>query len=731
MQQATFPSKPVKALFSTLTLLIAGFHVLPAQNTLSLNSIWKEGIFFPRGVAGFNAMNDGNSYSILQKSEIQVFDFTATQPKAVYAFMHESKKLQFESYTLSPSEKQVILCEKSESIYRHSSRGVYHVASLEDRNAQSIHRGQQIMYPTFSPDERFIAFVFENNLYVEDTKNQTTFPITSDGKANSILNGCSDWVYEEEFETVQAFSWSPNSQYLAWLRFDETEVPLFSMDMFLGALYPSQYVFKYPKVGEKNSIVSLWIWDAKSRSVSEIGLPWNYEYLPRFYWIDNQIAAIVLNRLQNDMRVYLATPGEASNTAKQIYRETSDTYVDLPEAFELLPKNQGILMTSERDGYRHLYVLNHTTGNVRQLTSGNWEILHYHGYHEKTNAVYFTSAEESSLEEQLYRIDLKGRKHKLSQGKGTHSIMRSGDYYVDTYSRMGVPYRVTLHELSGKEVRLLKDNTPLEQRYRAMGLVPPRFMEIPGADGTPLNAWYLEPYPDFASPAPLLMFVYGGPGSQQVKDGWTGANYGWFQYLAKQGIAVACVDNRGTGARGKKFRTVTYGRLGELETQDQLAAARYLGNKPEIDASRIGIFGWSYGGYMSSLCILKGSGVFKAAIAVAPVTNWKYYDSIYTERYMGTTESNPDGFDRQSPITIADRLEGDYLLVHGTGDDNVHWQNSAEMINALVAVNKPFEQFMYPDRNHGIYGGNTRLHLYTLMSKFLMNSFGMNEEAKK
>jgi len=708
--------------FSTVALLSFSLFAINAQQTLNLNTIWKEGIFFPRGVAGFNAMKDGASYSILQRSEIQVFDFTATQSKATYSFLHASRKLQFESYTFSPSEKRVLLCGKSESIYRHSAQGNYYVADLESKDARAVNRGETIMYPTFSPDEKFIAFVFENNLYIEEIATQTVFPITSDGKANSILNGRSDWVYEEEFETVQAFSWSPNSNYLAWLRFDESEVPLFSMDMFLGALYPSQYVFKYPKVGEKNAQVSLWIWDLETRSTSEIGIPWNYEYLPRFYWVENQIAAIVLNRLQNDMRIYLATPGEASNTAKQIYRETADTYVELPEAFELLPKGQGIVLTSERDGYRHLYLLNHANGNLRALTSGTWEILHYQGYHEKTNAIYFTSTEESSLEEQFYRVDLKGRKQRLSQGKGTHSITRSGDYYVDTYSRMGVPYRVTLHELTGKEVRLLKDNQALEQHYNVLGITPPRFMQIPGADGTPLNAWYLEPYPDNSVPAPLLMFVYGGPGSQQVKDGWTGVNYGWFQYLAKLGIAVACVDNRGTGARGKAFRTLTYGRLGELETQDQLAAARYLGNKPEIDASRIGIFGWSYGGYMSSLCLMKGNGVFKAAIAVAPVTNWKYYDSIYTERYMGTTESNPDGFDRQSPISVANRLEGDFLLVHGTGDDNVHWQNSAEMINALVAENKPFELFLYPDRNHGIYGGNTRLHLYTMMTKFLVNS---------
>jgi dipeptidyl-peptidase-4 len=693
------------------------------REKLTLQDIWERYLFSPQALSGFNALNNGKEYSVLSGDSIVIFGFDSEKPLRSYGFSLNGKNLNIQDFSFSSDQSKVIFATQLSRIYRHSEKGIYYVADIGGASPEILST-KEIMYPEISPNNEHVAFVEENNLFLYHLTSKKRIRITDDGKKNEIIHGASDWVYEEEFETTQAFSWSPNGRYLAWLKFDETEVPAFSMDVFKGQLYPSQTTFKYPKVGEPNSKVSVWIYDTQEKNKIQIEIPDLYEYIPRIKWAGSRLMIMALNRLQNDLRIYvLETESDKKTVPKLLYKEISEQYVDLPDAFEPISGTPWVIITSEKEGFRHLYLLDLNNGKVRPITSGNWEVTDYHGFHPGTQKIFFTSTETGSTERQLFSTDLKGKKTQLTQGKGTHTIQLSGDYYTDTYSSLGEPYVITLHTLSGNKVRTLKSFPHLVNRYQAWGLRKPELLEIPASDGTLMNAWYLPPYTEIPTEgAPLLMFVYGGPGSQNVKNAWLGANYGWFQYLAMQGFAVACVDNRGTGAKGKAFRQITYGRLGKIETEDQITAAQFWGAKSEINAARIGIFGWSYGGYMSSLCLLKGKGIFKTAIAVAPVTNWKYYDSIYTERYMGTLKSNPDGFDAQSPISIAGQLNGNYLLIHGTGDDNVHWQNSAEMVNALVSQNKQFNLFVYPDRDHGIYGGKTRMHLYQMLTDYLQKN---------
>lgn len=693
-----------------------------AQETLSLNEVWNSGLFFPSSANGFDAMQDGKHYLVLEEDLLK-YHFEKEAPTDTFQFYVGSERLIPETYELSSDENRILLGTDLKSIYRYSTQGIYFWANLKDGQAQRL-GGGPISYPSFSPDNRHLVFQKGNNLFLKNVENGTERAITTDGEKNAIIHGSGDWVYEEEFGLVKAYEFSEKGSWLAWLRFDEREVPEYNMTMFQGQLYPTDYRFKYPKVGQPNSRVDLMVCQLPEGQPKRIPMPLHLEYVPRIVWKgDGELLLMGLNRLQNHLWLYSVNPTDA--TFRLVYEDSSNTYLEIPDPIVVVPGTSDVILTSERSGFKHLYRVNVLSGQIVPLTSGNWEVTGIVGYHEKSKEVFFSSTEFSVTEQKICAVDAKGKRRMPISTLGQQAADLCGDYLVLTYSEAHRPYRSDLYSLKGKRIKNLVNNEDLEEEYARRRFTKPEFLQVPAADGSALNAYLIKP----SSFSPqnrygLLMYVYGGPGSQLVQNDWLGPNYGWFQYLASQGILVACVDNRGTGGRGKSFRDITYGRLGEIETADQLAAVDWFAGQPWIDSTRIGYFGWSYGGYMSALCVLKGAGKIRASVSVAPVTNWKFYDNIYTERYMGTLETNPKGFDAQSPISMAANLEGALLLIHGSGDDNVHWQNAAELSSALVKANKDFEQFIYPDKNHGIYGGATRSHLYRKMSKFILEHLG-------
>jgi dipeptidyl-peptidase 4 len=696
---------------------------LNAQTSFPLGEVWESSLFFPGSAEGFHSLKDGKHYLELEEALIK-HHFEKERAVDTFRFSFGSQALLPESYELSPNEDRVLLGSDIESIYRYSSKGRYYWANLAEGRAQPIANNKPISHPSFSPDNRHLVYQFENNLYLKNLSDATERAITTDGEKNAIIHGSGDWVYEEEFTLVKAFDFSADGRWLAWLRFDERNVPEFHMPMFKGNLYPEDVRFKYPKVGQPNSRVELMLCEMPEGQPKRISLPLHLEYAPRLLWNNQgQLYLMGLNRLQNHLWLYLVNPNDA--TLKLVYEDSSNTYLEIPDPIQMLPDSKEFIIPSERSGFKHLYKVNPETGQHIQLTSGNWEVQEVLGYHARTKTLFYTSTEYSAIEPKVYALDAKGQRRMFVETPGQQTAELCGDYVVFTHSEAHKPYRSDLYSVRGKKHKNLVDNSDFEAEYSKRGLSKPEFIQVPGSDGSVLNAFVIKPS-DFSPNKQygLLMYVYGGPGSQEVLNGWMGPNYGWFQYLASQGILVACVDNRGTGGRGKAFRDVTYGRLGEIETADQLAAVDWFAKQPWVDASRIGYFGWSYGGYMSALCLLKGKGKVAAAISVAPVSNWKFYDNIYTERYMGTLQTNPKGFDAQSPISLAADLKGAFLLIHGSGDDNVHWQNAAELSSALIKENKDFEQFIYPDKNHGIYGGYTRSHLYRKMTGFLMKQIG-------
>ena len=496
------------------------------------------------------------------------------------------------------------------------------------------------------------------------------------------------------------------------------------MDVYGNALYPSQYEFKYPKAGEKNATVSLHIFDVKSGSAKEIKLGnYNDFYIPRIKWTNdaNVLSAQVLNRHQNNLDLIFVDA--AAGTAKVILNEKDNAYVDITDNLTFL-KDNSFIWTSEKDGYNHIYHYAKSGKLINQVTKGNWEVTNYYGFDDKTGNIFYQSVENGSIDRDIYRIGLNGKnKVRLTGKTGTSNATFSPnfDYFINAYSSASEPTSYALLSTKdGKQVKSILDNEALKTKLAAYNLPSKEFFVLTTEKGHQLNAWMIKPKDfDPNKKYPVFMYQYSGPGSQQVNNDWNGTDDYWFMMLSQQGYIVACVDGRGTGFKGAAFKKVTYKELGKFEVEDQIDAAKVIGKYPYVDASRIGIFGWSYGGFMSSNCILKGADVFKMAIAVAPVTNWRFYDSVYTERYMQTPQENASGYDDNSPINHVSKLKGSYLLIHGTADDNVHVQNTMRMIEALVQANKQFDWAIYPDKNHGIYGGKTRLQLYTKMTNFI------------
>ena len=629
----------------------------------------------------------------------------------------------FTSYSFSKDEKKLLLESETEPIYRRSKRAKYFVYD-RTTNKTSLLFGSKIQEPKFSPDGSKVAFVFERNLYVKDLGVNSIKQITSDGSEH-IINGLSDWVYEEEFGFVRAFDWNADGSALAFMQFDETLVPTYSMDVIGDNLYPFPYTFKYPKAGETNSVVGLYLYSLADKNVTSILLgdekPY---YIPRIKFSPNKNKLMVqtINRHQNHLQLW--SYDIQQRTAQVILEERENTYVDVHDNLKFL-KDESFLWTSERDGYNHIYHYKADGTLKKQLTQGNWEVTRFFGVQEKTKEVYYASVEPGSTERAVYSVKLNGsRKRALSPENGTNGVAFSADYkyYIHTFEDSNTPTQYNLRSTeTGKIIRPIEDNANLKNKLSNYSLSTKEFSTIE-INGNELNMWMIKPKDfDPNKKYPLLMYQYSGPGSQKVANSWNDTNDFWHQSLVQKGYIVACVDGRGTGFKGTAFKKVTYKQLVHFETLDQIEVARKLGQKPFIDAERIGIWGWSYGGHMSTNCILKGNDVFSLAIAVAPVTSWRFYDTIYTERFMRTPQENPEGYDLNSPFNYPELLKGDYLLIHGSGDDNVHLQNTMRMAEALVQANKPFELMIYPDKNHGIYGGNTRLHLYNKMTNFILN----------
>ncbi len=714
-----------------IILFIAVTSLASAQKKeIAIDEIWN-GTFRTERMNSLNSMN-GDFYSLqnydraTRSSTVDKYSYATLDKVETIVNSKDLKELNyFESYSFNNNETKLILGVNTEPIYRHSSLGVFYVYDIASKTLQLID-SEKIQEPTFSPDSKKVAYAKNNNLFIKNLETNNITQITFDGLKNSIINGICDWVYEEEFAFVKAFEWSSDSENIAFLRFDETDVPTFSMDIVGTALYPTQQVFKYPKAGEKNSTVTLHLYNLNSTKTYKINVG-NYEYIPRIKWTNdaNILSVITLNRHQNNLNLYFINASDFSS--KVVLNETDKAYIDIHDNITFL-KDNSFIWTSEKDGFNHIYLYSKDGKLINQITKGPWEVTNFYGINEATKTVFYQSVEDGSINRTVYSIKLNGKdKKRLTKAFGTNdaSFSKNLGFFINTFSDANTPPIYTLHNSKGEQLKEVLNNNELSKQLENYKISTKEFFTIKTVNGE-FNAWILKPLNfDENKEYPLFMTQYSGPGSQSVSNGWNGANDYWYQHLAQKGYIIVCVDGRGTGFKGADFKKVTYKELGKYEVQDQIDAAKELGKLSYINKNEIGIWGWSYGGFMSSNCILKGNDIFKMAIAVAPVTSWRFYDSIYTERYMQTPQENPSGYDENSPLNFAKLLTGNYLLVHGSGDDNVHVQNSMRMTNALIEANKPFEQAIYPDRTHGIYRGkNTRVHLFNKMTTFILENLG-------
>ena len=717
-----------KYLFLSLIFLLASFVFCQGQSKeITVEDVFKKGIFDPRSFSA-RSMKDGIHYTVLEKGKAIVqFSYETGQNVKTILDISATPLKSISDYSFSENETSILLTTEAERYFPRGQIANYYVWNCQTNVLKTVSMAGKQRLAALSPDGTKVAFVRDNNLFIKDFLKEKEDEITNDGKYNEIINGAPDYVYYE-FDLESGFAWSSDSSKIAFWRFDEREVPLVNITMFFK-LYPEKYTYKFPKPGEKNAVVEIYVYNLKSQvgRKMEIG-PEKDQYIPRAKWTNdpNKLCITRLNRHQNQLELILADA--TTGKSQVIFTEKNKYWIPIHDSLTFLPGNSGFLWTSEQDGWNHIYLYDMKGKLVRQITKGNWDVRNFLGYNAKNEALYYSASETSPLQADVYsiRIDGKGKKKLTTQGgQNQASFSRNFEYFINTHSDANTPPTSSVCDARGKIIRVMEDNAELKSLIKTYGFVKKEFFTFTASDGAKLNAWMLKP-PNFTESKkyPVLMYVYGGPGSQTVSDSWDNT-FPWYQLFCQKGYIVISVDGRGTGFRGQEFKKITYLNLGKYETQDQIEAARFLGSLPFVDSSRIGIYGGSYGGYMALLCILKGADVFKLAVSSKPVTHWDYYDTIYTERYMRTPQENPEDYKESAPITHIDKLRGKLLLLHGTADDNVHFQHSMMMAEALVEANKQFEMHFYTNKNHNYNhdrAGNTRFHLHTKITDFILNN---------
>ena len=699
------------------------------------------GAFYPENIYGVTPIpGDGEHYTQMNAAGTQVIKYSFRTGQQVEVLFdatqaRECPFRQFDSYRFSPDGGTLLIATETTPIYRHSYTAVHYLYSLKrnaegriDNKVERLSDGGPQQVPVFSPDGTMIAFVRDNNIFlVKRLYGNSESQVTTDGQRNAVLNGIPDWVYEEEFAMDRALEFSADSKMLAYVRWDESAVPSYSFPLYAGekprredyAKYPGAYTYKYPKTGEANSKVSVHTFDIKTKVTRTLKLPLEADaYIPRIRFTRDadKLAVFTLNRHQNRFDLYMADP--RSTVCRLALREETDTYIKEGTFDNIRFYDGHFVFMSERSGFSHLYWYD-LNGNLdKQITRGDFEVKSFLGLDEETGTFYYTSNEGSPLRQAVWKTDRKGRKTRLTAEEGTHTAQFSTDmkYFLDRYTSLDTPTVITLRDNTGRTLTTLVDNAALNRKLAEYALPAKEFFSFQTSDGTTLNGWMMKPADfDESRKYPVIMYQYSGPGSQEVLDRF---GISWETYMASQGYIIACVDGRGTGGRGAAFEKCTYLNLGVREARDQVETALYLGLQPYVDKERIGIWGWSFGGYMTLMSMSEGTPVFKAGVAVAAVTDWNYYDTIYGERFMRTPQENADGYRASSAFTRAENLHGDLLLVHGSADDNVHFQNCAEYAEHLVQLGKQFDMQLYTNRNHSIFGGNTRMHLYTRLTNF-------------
>ena len=733
--------KKILLIVAGLLASLSGFQPQQAEAQsaqLTLADI-TQGKYSPSYVYGVNPMKDGETYTQLSPDSKRIIRRSFKTGKELETiFDCESArgpvKLEaIDGYIMSPDERRILLRTQTKMIYRRSYTAVYYIYDVQNRKFEPLSEGGPQQMPIFSPDGNVVAFARDNNLFlVKLLFGNAETQVTKDGKFNEVLNGVPDWVNEEEFATNRSFDFSSDSQMLAWVRYDESKVPVYAIQEFKGSHptlteydeYPGEYRYKYPVAGAKNSDVTVLTFDIKNRVTRTLKLPLDSDgYVPRIHFTSdpNRLAVVTLNRHQDRMDIYMANP--RSTECKLAVREENPKYVTDEAYASLKFYGNHFAYISDRSGYKHIYWYNLSGQLERQVTKGNYDVSAFYGYDEQTGRFYYASHEESPLRTAIYSIDKSGKQRKISTEVGTNSatFSTSMKYFLNVYSSAQQPPVTTLRQASdGKVLSTLIDNAELKQTVTPL-LGQKEFFTFTTSEGIQLNGWMVKPKNfDASKKYPVIMYQYSGPGSQEVKDSW---NMGFFpgsvyeSYMADRGFVFACVDGRGTGARGADFEKCTYLKLGDLESKDQVEAALYLGSLPYVDKDRIAIWGWSFGVFNTLMTMSEGRPVFRAGVAVAAPTNWKYYDTVYTERYMRTPKENASGY-ATNPIQRAANLSGDLLLIHGTADDNVHFRNFAEVQEAYVQAGKLFREQVYTNRNHFIQGGNTRLHLFRTISSY-------------
>ena len=709
------------------------------KKNFDLEDLYMRPTFYAKSVRGMNSMKDGKTYASFEKGQLNIYNYkTGKLEKTLFGIadltMHpDSLPIGLQNYELSANEDKMLCLTDMESIYRHSFHANYYVYDFATKTLQPLSKNGKQRLATFSPDATKVAFMRDNNLFIKDLKTGEEKQFTSDGLYNHIINGAPDWVYEEEFSFSQGFYWSPDSKKIAFMKFDESNVREFQMEEFEG-LYPDWYSFKYPKAGEDNSIVEIYVYNLENGKTVKMDTGKETDiYLPRIAWTKdaNVLAIQRLNRHQNHLEILAADA--TTGKSRVFYDDTNEYYIDITDDWHFLEDGKRFLMTSERSGYNHIYLYNLDGTLVKQLTDGPWDVTSVYGFDGKE--VYFQAAKNTPVDRQIYAVNLKGQMREVIGRPGTNNARFSNDfsYLININSTISQPNQYELYTNKGKLVRVLEDNHEFAEKLKTFNLGEKKLLKIsdpafvlPNGTQVDVDAWQILP-PDFdpSKKYPVLIYVYGGPGHQTVNNSWANSDYWWLQLLAQHGIISVSINNRGSGAQGEVFKKMTYLQLGKYETEDMITLAKYMAKQPYVDAERIGIYGWSYGGFMAANGITKGADVISTAVSVAPVTNWRYYDNVYTERFMRTPQENPDGYDLNSPVHNTAMIKGNYLLCHGSGDDNVHYQNAMELIKAMISNGKQFDLMIYPNKNHGIYGGyeygsgECRMHLFNKIDNFL------------